>query len=392
MLLLGWICFFVGWGCSLIWLAYLVPAYRYLRTHWLQEVSDRLPHPINDPFLSVIVPARNEAPQIEAGLKSLLASDYPRLEIIAVNDRSTDGTGETMHRVASSDSRLRVLEIQELPSDWLGKNHAMQRGAELARGELILFTDGDVIFDPTALSRAVRVFLAEDLDHLALFPRMIPGSYLETAFVCFFGMLFMMGTRSSQVRGPSLKAYAGVGAFNLVKANSYRTCGGHEPLRLEVLDDVMLGKMMKHSGFRQDVLLAGTLVQVRWQHSVWGVVQGLEKNAFASVQFSYLKLIAALSFLFLLTFLPLLGSLFCPVGAASGFYAALAVMLLGYGYVCYRLTGKWRYAPAVWIASLLFQGAYIRSCWITFRRGGVRWRETFYPLALLRANVYRGRD
>src|SRR5437868_3642634 len=107
------------------------------------------------PALSIVVPARNEADQIRACLNSLLSLDYLNLEIVAVNDRSTDTTGAIMDEIAAADPRLRVVHVTELPPRWLGKTHAMWVGASAANGEWILFTDGDVIFSPDSMRRAV---------------------------------------------------------------------------------------------------------------------------------------------------------------------------------------------------------------------------------------------
>src|SRR6185369_2740694 len=104
---------------------------------------------------SVVVPACNEARTIERALTSLLAQDYPDLEIVLVDDRSSDETGAIIEHLAASDRRISAIHVRELPAGWLGKVHALQRGLERARGELVLFTDADIHFAPGALRRAV---------------------------------------------------------------------------------------------------------------------------------------------------------------------------------------------------------------------------------------------
>ena len=128
------------------------------------------------PKISVIVPARNEEAQIRNGLCTLLQSTGVDLEIIAVEDRSTDSTGRIMDEIAATNSRLKVIHITELPEGWLGKNHAMHVASEQATGELLLFTDGDIIYEPPAIEIAVRHFVRKKLQHLCLLPRMLPGS------------------------------------------------------------------------------------------------------------------------------------------------------------------------------------------------------------------------
>ena len=125
------------------------------------------------PSVSVIVAARNEAVSLAPALGSILASDYPRLEVVAVDDRSSDGTGAILDALAQRDPRLRVLRLTELPSGWLGKNRALQRGAEVAGGDWLLFTDADVRFAPAAIRSAVCFAERAGMDHVTALPAMV---------------------------------------------------------------------------------------------------------------------------------------------------------------------------------------------------------------------------
>src|SRR2546423_821839 len=135
------------------------------------------------PPLSVVVPALNEEATVEAAMRTLLALDYPDLEIIGVDDRSTDETGAILDRLAAEDARLRVTHVRELPPGWLGKNHALHVGSAVARGEWILFTDADVHFERDALRRAVRYAVYRRLDHLVVVPQVLLAGFWETLFV-----------------------------------------------------------------------------------------------------------------------------------------------------------------------------------------------------------------
>ena len=125
------------------------------------------------PSLSIVVPARDEAASIGRALGSLLAQDYPDLEVIAVDDRSADGTGDVLREVAAREPRLAVLRVDDLPAGWLGKNHALWRGAQRSSGQWLLFTDADVVFAPGALRRALAYAVDQGLDHLTLAPRLM---------------------------------------------------------------------------------------------------------------------------------------------------------------------------------------------------------------------------
>lgn len=387
--MLWWGVFIFGWVLFSFWCFQFLPLIfsTYYRT--LRRRTDGLPELTEWPWLSVIVPARDEGAHVLAGLKSLLASDYPHLEVIAINDRSRDDTGRVMDDLAAADSRLKVIHVTELPSEWLGKNHAMHLGQQAARGEWLLFTDGDVVFTPDALHRSMKCVLHEKLDFLCLFPYLVPGSYWENAVITFFTIAFMGGAKPYQVRSKNRGAYLGIGAFNLARRSAYTHCGGHTKLRLEILDDVRLGQMLKDHDFACEILWAAPFVSVRWQHSLWGIMRGLEKNGFAAIRYS--KFLMGLMTIVTVTFVlpPYFIPFVFPDARATGYIATILFTHTMFGLVAYRTSKQIWLWPAFPVASLLMQYAFLRSAMITLRNGGVRWRDTFYPLDVLRANVYR---
>jgi cellulose synthase/poly-beta-1,6-N-acetylglucosamine synthase-like glycosyltransferase len=257
-----------------------------------------------NPRVSIIVPARNEEETIEQALGTLRALDYDNYEVIAVNDRSTDSTGEIMERVAQNERGqnprplaknarrmghplLRVVHHRELPPGWLGKTHAMWTAANQASGEWLLFTDADVLFKPDSLRRALAYAESEQADHVVLFPRMImkrPGEYM---MIAFFQTMFMFGHRPWKVADPSTDDHMGVGAFNLVRRRVYDAVGTYEALRMEVLDDMKLGKVVKKAGFAQRNVFGGDLISIRWAKGAMGVVNNLTKNFFAVLSFQW---------------------------------------------------------------------------------------------------------
>lgn len=389
-----------GWVLFAIWaIAAGLPSLWFVRQSlWRQ--SDRVSEPVGWPFLSIIVPARDEGHKIEAGLMSLLASDYPAFEIIALDDRSRDDTGAIMDRLAertrtahsiSSSAPgpdLKVIHITELPDGWLGKNHALHIGSQQARGEWVLFTDGDVVYHPETLKRSLKYALAQNLDHLPLFPNIKAHGLFEAAFVACFALIFAAGTQPGLVPTRFPWFYVGVGAFNLVRRSALERASGFNLIRLDILDDVKLGKLLKRTGSRCEVLRAGVGLNIRWQQSAWACVTGLEKNAFASAGYSILHLLFITSMTAFVFVGPLAGTLFAG-DARPGFVAALILSHLLYGFNS-RLFGHsfWIF-PLMIPAGLAFLFAFLRSAWITLRQGGVRWRDTFYPLSLLRQHVYR---
>lgn len=378
-----------GWVLCGMWLIGVgLPLFVQWRRR-LPRLAPAIAEPDIWPRVSVVVTAKDEGPQIADCLSSLLASDYPELELIAINDRSSDETGPAIDALAATDPRIQPLHITELPSDWLGKNHAMWRGAQAAQGSWILFTDGDIIYQPETIRVAVSFAIAHRLDHLTLAPSMLTGSYAESSLVSFFALIFAAATQSWLARLPTRHIYVGVGAFNLVKRTTYESAGGHLPLRYDVADDLRLGQLLKRHGCRADMLMAGSFLKVRWQESAWSTITGLEKNGFAGFGYSIPRALIALSSAALFLYAPL-GVLVLASGPSTwGFAAALVV-----SHLCYT-GGAILFGASVCVAPCLFPAsagiffAFIRSMVITLRQGGVRWRDTFYPLSELRRRLYR---
>src|SRR5690606_31145145 len=146
---------------------------------------------------------------------------YPDFEIVAVDDRSTDATGAILDRLAAEDPRLRVVHIAELPPGWLGKNHALWLGARESTGQWLLFTDADVVLEPTALGRAVEFARTRGLDHLTVAPQLVLPSLAVQAFVGTFLTLFSLFARPWRCRDPRSRAHLGIGAFNLLRREAY---------------------------------------------------------------------------------------------------------------------------------------------------------------------------
>ncbi|MCH2590085.1 MAG: glycosyltransferase family 2 protein [Planctomycetales bacterium] len=341
------------------------------------------------PKVTVVVTAKDEGDRISNCLSSLLASDYPDLQLIAVNDRSQDTTGQEIDRLAATDARTRAVHIDELPPEWLGKNHAMWQGARQARGDWILFTDGDVLYQPDTIRLAVSWALGQRLDHLAIIPSMLTGGYLETALVSFFGLIFAAATQPWLIRMPTRHFYAGVGAFNLVRRDFYEAAGGHHPLAYEIADDLRLGQLLKRHGARADLLVAGDLLQIRWQQSAWTTITGLEKNGFAALKFSIPRTCLLVTSAILFFFAPVLALALCSGPVTWGFAAALTVSHLCYSAGAHVLGTRPWVLPMLLPSALGILFAFLRSMIITLRQGGVRWRDTFYPLGELRRRMYR---
>jgi Glycosyl transferase family 2 len=345
------------------------------------------------PKVSVIVPSRNEQRTVEAATRALLALDYPALEVVAIDDRSTDATGSLLDTLAAVDPRLRVRHVTDLPAGWLGKNHAMAEGAAAAQGEWLLFTDGDVLFAPDALRRAMAFGLRHRLGHVVAMPHLIAPGFFERLFVTTFGLLLTLKFRPWALSQPRTRAFAGVGAFNLVKREAYEAIGGHARLAFEVVDDAKLGLILRRSGVPQGACDSGGLVRVRWQEGFLASVRGLEKNAFAAVEWSVPRSMPAIVVLALLSVGPLLAGLH-PSGLVRIFgVVGLVVPMIVQGVLARRVArGSGLEGLGFPLGGLLVAAVFAHSAYLAIRRGGIYWRGTFYPLDALRKGCVRERD
>ena len=343
-----------------------------------------------NPRVSIIVPARNEESDIEQTLRQLLALDYDNYEVIAVNDRSEDRTGEIMDRVAAeaqAHGLLRVIHIKELPAHWLGKTHAMWTASQVATGDWLLFTDADVRFKPDSLRRALAYAESEKADHIVLFPHIITKSAGEGMMIAFFQTLFVFGHRPWKVADPSTDDHMGVGAFNLIRRQAYEAVGTYKKLRLEVLDDMKMGKVVKKAGYRQRNVFGEDLISLHWARGAMGVVNNLSKNFFAVLLFSWPRALGAVVALAFLNLTPFLAVWLVSGWARLPYAVALFSMFLIY------LGMSWKsHIPPYYfllhpVSTTLFGYTVLRSMYLALSQGGVTWRGTKYPLDELRRGL-----
>jgi glycosyltransferase involved in cell wall biosynthesis len=350
---------------------------------------DRTPAtPNGEPRVSIIVPARNEEEHIRETLLQLLALDYSNYEIIAVNDRSTDRTGPIMDEVAASESpRLKAIHIAELPAGWLGKTHAMWTAGQQASGDWLLFTDADVRFKPDSVRRAMAYAEAERADHVVLFPRMIMRRPGERMMIAFFQALFVFGHRPWKVADPKARDHMGVGAFNLVRRSVYDAVGTYRALRMEVLDDMKLGKVVKNAGFAQRNVFGEDLISLRWAKGAFGIVNNLTKNFFAVLSFQWPRTVACIMGLGFLNLGPFLGVWMAHGWARVPYAVALVSLFLIYYGMSARSAVPAYYFFLHPVSTSLFIYTLLRSMVHTFRNDGIVWRGTKYPLEELRKGL-----
>lgn len=349
--------------------------------------------PGDPPRVSIIIPARDEEAEIESALRSVVQLDWPNYEVIAIDDRSTDRTPQIMEHVArehDSEHRLKIIRIKELPEGWLGKPHAMWTAAKQASGEYMLFTDADIVFHPEALRRAMVYALRTDADHLVVFPTHVDWSISKKIMLAGFNMLFVFGHRPWKTADPKSRDHIGVGAFNLVKRSAYNKIGTFEALRMEIIEDMRLGKLIKDNGLRQRNVLGRDLLLLPWGSGAVHIINNLTKNFFALMHFSVKRALGACFLLLFFNITPFLGVWLAHGWAKIPFAITLLSILLLYVGMALN-TPIWpQYFFFHPISTGLLIYTMMRSMMATLRQNGVIWRGTHYPLEQLRRGLIKG--
>ena len=347
-------------------------------------LRDRSPPPGRWPRVSLIVPARNEVETLGPAMRSRLAEGYPALEVVLVDDRSTDGTGALVDAIAAEDSRVRALHLDSLPPGWLGKLHAMSEGLRRATGEWILFSDADVHLAPGTIARAVSLAEAQRLDHLSLLPQLDPATWLVDAALASFTRTGLVLGRVWLVSDPRSKVGGSVGAFGLVRRDALERSPGIEHLRLEVADDLALGQMLKSSGSRSALANGRELVRIHWYRSLAELTRGTEKGA-AVFDHRLLPALCWTGALGALELGPFLAAAFAPSAIAHWMGLGGAALLLGSTLWMCRFAGQ-RTLPALLSPlGVVVNGVLLlRAAMVGKIRGGLQWRSTLYSPQELR--------
>ncbi len=257
------------------------------------------------PFVSVVVPARDEERSIEAATRSKCLQDDPAFEVVVADDRSSDGTRGILRRLETEfPGALRVVDGVEPPPDWLGKSHALDEGARAARasrpGDWLVFSDADVVFTPDLLARALAHAEKSRLDFLTLLPQMEAHGFGERLMVPTIPAAAFCYLPGWLMNVPSARSFGGGGGvFNLIRRDLFDRIGGHEALKTSVVDDIQLGRNARRAGGRTGIALALDSISLRMYHGFAEIAKGLEKNGFFGMLASLPVALLALLLVFL---------------------------------------------------------------------------------------------
>lgn len=333
------------------------------------------PPPVREP-VSVLLPVRDEAARVAACVRSLLAQEgVEELEVLVLDDGSTDGTADVVRRVAAGDSRLRLLQGRPLADGWLGKPHACQQLADAARGDVLVFVDADVTLAPHAVAASVALLRESGLDLVSPYPRQVTGTVAERLVqpLLQWSWLTTLPLRLAE-RSPRESLAAANGQLLVVDAGAYAKSGGHASVRAEVLDDVALLRAVKRAGGR-GVVADGTEVATCRMYDGWESLRDGYTKSLWSAFGSPAGAAAVMAGLGLAYVVPPLAALRGSRVGLVGYAAGVA----GRALVARRVRGR------AWPDSLAHPASVGALAWLTAqswrrrRRGSLAWKGRTLP-------------
>jgi len=302
--------------------------------HTQARLEIKTPHvapPVAGPLVSLLVPARNEQKNIRRCVEALLAQDYPHLEILVLEDRSTDATPVILAELAARDPRLVILTGSELPAGWAGKPHALDQAAKSATGEWLLFIDADTFLDPNAVSACLAAAQTTGADLYTVMTEQITGSFWEKVVMPLVMTALSVGFSPHKVNDPQTRDAIANGQYILIKRTVYDAIGGHEKLKNQIVEDKALAEQVKWHGYRLIVADGRGIAQTRMYTDLPSLWEGWTKNIYLGLSDKpAMLLLGAFG-----AFLALMAAIFLPVWPLlgllwyvnSGGWMALGVLL-----------------------------------------------------------------
>jgi chlorobactene glucosyltransferase len=344
------------------------------------------------PLISVCVPARNEERNIRACVESILAQDYPSFEVIVLNDRSTDETGEILRQLSAQDDRLRVLSGSDLPKGWAGKPHALYQASAAANGAWLCFVDADTFLSPATLSSCYAKAIETNADMFTIMTFQILGSFWEKVLMPIVMTALSVGFSPRKVNDPNSKDAIANGQFIFIKRSTYDAIGGHASVKDQIVEDKAIAEQVKWHGHRLIVANGYAVARTRMYTSLPEMWEGWTKNIYLGLSDrpslmllgafgAFLALVAAL----ILPLWPLLGFLWYLQGGGWLALAVVAKSLILWAIVLYARAqvslsmgiSSW-YALTLPLGAAVFAAMMFTSAWKVLSGKGVMWKGRIY--------------
>ena len=346
------------------------------------------------PKVSVILPARNEGHYIAHCLDSLLGQDYLNFEIIAINDSSTDETGEIMKAYAANDLRVMHIDASPKPEGWTGKNWACYQGYLQARGELLMFTDADSKHLPTTMSLAVGYLMSENLGALTAVPRLICNDFWTKMTLPVLATFLHTRFSPIRVNDPNTKTGYFFGSFFIITRSTYEAVGTHEGVKEELVEDGALGGKVKASKFRMKMVRGESHINAVWARDLPTLWQGLRRLMipiyYQDKVNAYMMAMAVFFILFApfatLPYLPVVASF---AGNTSSFQMLFGLQISAIALIVITTAVQCRlavfespmYAFAAPLSGALISLSFMSAIADAKKKGAVNWRDRSYIIS-----------
>ncbi len=334
--------------------------------------------------VSVVMPARNEARDIESAIRSILQQRHVAVQLVVINDHSTDDTGEIVDRLSRETERITVIHHPELVAGWFGKANAMQHGWNCTDADFVLFTDADIVHHPECFSRALETLETDAIDFLSLLPEFQCVSLWENALLPHSFIAGSVHFLSKGINRPSSKRAAAAGAFILTRRSVLEHIGGLYPVRQEMLDDISLAQVVKRNGFLTRIHFAPRLLTVRLFKSNKDAFWGPTKNILSSVN----RLWKAIPLMFLPLFIYWIPLATFAVGwwqsrwemviAGAATYGLQASLLCPFTPICQM---RWRWALFFPLAAIPVFCCFSVALYHRLFARSVAWRGRVIPIS-----------
>ncbi|MBK9927515.1 MAG: glycosyltransferase [Anaerolineales bacterium] len=348
--------------------------------------------PPDPPLISVCVPARNEERNIRRCVEGILNQDYPNLEVIVLDDRSTDSTPQILADIASHDSRLHPISGSDLPAGWAGKPHALFQASASAHGEWLCFIDADTFLSPETLSSCYIKAIETKADMFTIMTFQILGSFWEKTVMPLVMTALSVGFSPRKVNDPTTKDAIANGQFILIKHSVYDAIGGHESVKDQIVEDKAISEKVKWNGYRLIVADGMKVAKTRMYTSLPEMWEGWTKNIYLGLrdQVGLLWLgvfgafLAVLASLFLPVW-PLLGVFWFSNGGGWMAITVIVESMLLWGYLLFIRANvaknmnisPW-YALTTPLGAGVFGAMMFTSAWKVVSRTGVTWKGRVY--------------
>ncbi|MBI5952596.1 MAG: glycosyltransferase [Chloroflexi bacterium] len=377
---------------TLLFLAAIVIIYWIHNQYHLDVIVEPAFPPADAPLISICIPARNEENNIRRCVESALGQDYPNIEVVVLDDRSTDSTLTQLIEIASRDSRLLPIRGNELPAGWAGKPHALFQASAAAHGEWLCFVDADTFLAPNAISACYAKAIKTEADMFTTMNEQILGSFWEKVVMPLVMTALSVGFSPRKVNDPNSRDAIANGQFIMIRRAVYNDIGGHEKVKDQIVEDKAISEQVKWNGHRLVVADGMKVIRTRMYTDLPSMWEGWTKNI-------YLGLSGHPAMLLLGAFgatLALIAALFLPLWTLLGINwlfnggewlagAIIVQSLLVWGWLLYLRAKAARgmnisawYALTTPLGAGVFAAMMLTSAWKVLSGQGVTWRGRKY--------------